>query len=67
MNGRTVLSKEQKKVLVNSFIERVNPYNPPKADFKVDLRAYSKYLYDNNLSGEDVTPEIMNMFVQRKC
>ena len=63
MNGQTVLSKDD---IIKNFIERVNPYDPPKADYKMDLRAYARYVYDNNLTGDKITAEIMNMFVQKK-
>ncbi len=63
MNGQTVLSKKQKDEMIKDFIERVNPYNPQKSDKTVDLRAYAKYVKEKGLSGKEITPEIMNMFV----
>lgn len=65
MNGQTVLSRNEKNEIIKEFIERVNPYDPPKPSYKIDLRAYAKYLDENNIEGKDVTDEIMSMFIKK--
>lgn len=65
MNGQIVLSKTNKKQMVEDFIHRVNPYDPPKGEFSVDLRAYAKYVEKNKLTGKDITKEILDMFVKK--
>ncbi len=63
MNGQTVLSKNEKREMIREFIERVNPYDPPKPTYKMDLRGYAKYLDENNIQGPDVTEEVMAKFI----
>ena len=63
MNGQTVLSKNEKREMIREFSERVNPYDPPKPTYKMDLRGYAKYLDENNIQGPDVTEEVMAKFI----
>lgn len=55
-------SFEKKQKLVDEFLKNNNVYEP-KTFENFDMHAYSKYIRDNNLSSEDITFEIMNMFV----
>ncbi len=49
--------------LVKEFADRVNPYTPSKCAYRMDYRAYAKYVKENGLTGKDITPEIMEMFI----
>ena len=60
MTGQMSVFK-QKQRLVEEFIERINPYENP-VPLQFDLRGYSKYLKDNNLTGKDVSDEILKKF-----
>ena len=63
MNGQPVLSKKEKDALARRFIANNNPYDPPKCP-SFDLRGYSAFLKQNDVSGKDVTPQMMNMFAR---
>lgn len=43
---------------------RTHPSYAPSKPCNVDLRAFSKYVKDNGLSNEDVTPEMVEKFVK---
>lgn len=58
MNGQM---KSFKQKIVDDFIRKVNPYEKPKP-IAFDLRGYSKFISDNNLSASEITPEIMAQF-----
>jgi len=63
MNGQMTLS--EKNALAQEFIKRVNPYEKTKPSYIVDLRAYAKYVKENNLNPHDITKEIMMKFVKQ--
>ncbi len=63
MNGQTVLFNNPKDALVKEFVERVNLFTPSKCEYKMDYRAYAKYVKENCLTRKDITPEIMEMFI----
>lgn len=53
--------KSFKQKIVDDFIRKVNLYEKPKP-IAFDLRGYSKFISDNNLSVSEITPEIMAQF-----
>lgn len=59
MNGKMISRKQH---IVDEFIKRVDPFKK-HAPINVDLRAYSRYIRENNIPTEKITPEIMNQFV----
>lgn len=60
MRGRKMSFKEKNNA-VQEFIGRVKPYEkPPKLNF--DLRGYAKYLSENNIPGNKVPQNVINMF-----
>lgn len=62
MSGQMISRKQH---IVDAFMKRVGPFK--KHDpINVDLRAYSKYIRENNIPTEKITPEIMNKFVVRQ-
>ncbi len=63
MNGQAVLFNNPKDALVREFVERVNPFVPTKCEYRMDYRAYAKYVKEHGLTGKDITPEIMEMFI----
>ncbi len=65
MNGQKVLSKKEKRMMMQDYVKKYNPYKETKAPYQMDLRQYAKYAEDNSLCGEDITPEIMEMFVAK--
>lgn len=62
MSGQRKNYSEYKKEM-DEFIRTHPPYAPSKP-CSVDLRAFSKYVKENGLSNEDVTPEIVEMFIK---
>ena len=48
---------------INEYVKKHPPYAPSKP-CNVDLRAFSKYLKENGLTNEDITPEIVEMFTK---
>lgn len=51
------------KTEMDEYIRTHPPYAPSKP-CNVDLRAFSKYLKENGLTNEDITPEIVEMFTK---
>ena len=45
----------------DDFISRINPYEKPRP-LKFDLRGYSKFVTENNLSADEITDKIMEKF-----
>lgn len=62
MSGQRKNYSEYKKEM-DDYIRTHPPYVPSKP-CNVDLRAFSKYVKENGLSNEEVTPEIVEMFVK---
>ncbi len=62
MSGQRKNYSEYKKEM-DEFIRTHPPYASSKP-CNVDLRAFSKYVKENGLSNEDVTPEIVEMFIK---
>ena len=60
MNGQ-MMSFKEKNTIVDNFISRINPYEKPHP-LKFDLRGYSKYVTENNLSADEITDKIMEKF-----
>ena len=60
MDGQE-LSYDQKNEIITRFIEMVDPYKP-LVPLRFDLRGYAKYVEENNLTGEDITDDILLMF-----
>lgn len=54
---------KQNKVEMDEYIKTHQPYAPIKP-CNVDLRALSKYVKENGLSNEDITPEIVEVFTK---
>lgn len=48
---------------MDEYIRTHPPYAPSKT-CNVDLRGFSKYVKENGLSNEDITPEIVEMFTK---
>ena len=46
---------------INEYVETHNIYGPHES-LNMDLRAYFKYVEENNLSNDDITPEMVEMF-----
>lgn len=64
MNGQMKYCNSQKRS-VDEFIKRVNPYEKcgnVKVNF--DIRSYVAYLKENNISGKNVSDEILRKFVK---
>lgn len=59
MNGR--MTKSERDRIVRDYIKRCDPYTKKETP-KFDMRGYANYLEQNNIKGNDVTPEIMAMF-----
>ncbi len=56
------MTRAEKRRLADEYIKRTDPYT--HHDFPtVDLRAYMRYVKENNLSPRDVTSEVMAQFV----
>ena len=63
MSGQTKVCSD-KKNLVDEYVKKYDPYTQQEGlDF--DLRGYSSYVEEHNLSVKDITPDIMNMFVRK--
>ena len=60
MNGQMRTSKQN---IIDDFLKRVDPYKKP-LPISFDLRAYSKYVSENGLKADQITPEIMNRFIR---
>ena len=50
---------------MNEYIRTHPPYAPHEP-LNVDLRALSRYMTENNISNQDVTPEIVEKFELKK-
>lgn len=59
MNGQ--MTKSERDKVVKDYIKRVDPYTKKQIP-KFDMRGYANYLEQNNIRGNEVTPEIMSMF-----
>lgn len=59
MNGAT---KNYNQTIVENFIKQCNPYKPSKSP-NIDLRAYARYIKENSLTADKITPEIMEKFM----
>lgn len=46
---------------ITEYVETHNIYGPHEP-LNMDLRAYFQYVKENNLSNEEITPEIVEMF-----
>lgn len=60
MIGPTRLSNPKQNI-VEEFISRVNPYEK-MTPLKFDLRSYSKYVKENKISADKITPDILKKF-----
>ena len=59
MNGQMTYTEKIK--MVEEFIDTVNPYdNPPVLNF--DMRGYVNYIKENNLTSDNITEDVLNMF-----
>ena len=59
MNGQKTFN--EKLNIAEKFIATVNPYEKsPNLNF--DLRGYAQYVKEHNLTGKDITADVMNMF-----
>ena len=59
MNGQMTYTEKIK--MVEGFIDTVNPYdNPPVLNF--DMRGYANYIKENNLTSDNITEDVLNMF-----
>lgn len=56
--------RKNKKQIAEEFIQRVNPYEASEEKRYIDLRAYTDYVKKNNLSGEDITEDILKLFTK---
>ena len=63
MNGQ-MKSYNEKKSIANEFIRQNNPYEK-KPSLNFDLRKYATYVKENGLKADEITPQIMNMFVKK--
>ncbi len=50
---------------INDYVETHNIYGPHEP-LNMDLRAYFRYVKENNLSSEEITPDIVEMFRIKK-
>ena len=58
------MTRAEKRKMVDDYIKRTNPYT--HHDFPaVDLRAYMRYVKENNISPRDVTPDVMARFLMK--
>jgi hypothetical protein len=55
------MSFKEKQQMIQSFIEKVNPYET-KPGLEFDLRGYAKYLSEHNIPGNNVPPSVVKMF-----
>lgn len=62
MSGQRKNYSEYKNEM-DEYIKTHPPYAPSKP-CNVDLRAFSKYLKENGLSNEVITPEIVEKFTK---
>lgn len=60
MNGQVKTFREKQNI-VEQFVSAVNPYEKQQ-NIHFDLRAYAKFIEDNNISASKVTNEILNKF-----
>ena len=60
MNGQ-VRTFREKQNIVEQFIASMNPYEKQQ-NIHFDLRAYAKFVEENNISASEVTNEILNKF-----
>lgn len=51
-------TKSYKREIVENYVKEHDPYHFVPLEF--DLRGYADYIKRNNLSVEDLTPEVMN-------
>lgn len=61
MAGQMNVFKER-QTKIDNLIEKVNPYKKLEP-LNFDLRAYYKYIEENNISGEDIPQEILDRFI----
>ena len=46
---------------INEYVKKHPPYGKQEP-LDIDLRAFSRYLKENNISSNEVTPEVINKF-----
>ena len=56
------MKRSEKRKAVDDFVNRTNLYASPPIEVGVDIRKYAAYVQENNLSGRDVTPDIISRF-----
>ncbi|MBQ8326923.1 MAG: hypothetical protein IJX86_07595 [Lachnospiraceae bacterium] len=61
MNGQKNSCKS-KRTLVDEYVKEHNPYNQGDK-LEYDIRGYSSYVKEHQIKVEEITPEIMNMFL----
>lgn len=60
MNGQ-MKSYKEKMTIVDEYLSRFDPYKKLEP-LKFDLRGYAKYLKENNISGKNVSTDVVKMF-----
>jgi len=63
MNGQKK-SSDTKQNIVDDFIKRVPPYDE-MVPLEFDIRGYSQYVKENDLSEEDITSDILKQFEKK--
>lgn len=61
MNGQTSAFR---KATAEKFISENNPYKK-REPINFDLRAYSSYVRENNLTARQITPQILEKFIKK--
>lgn len=69
MNGQKALSKKERRrkkriqTEYRKYLKRVDIYHGiTPYDYNFDIKAYSRYLEENNIPTKDVTPELCEKF-----
>ena len=64
MSGQRKSSKE-KDALIYEYLEKNDIYSPKRYGYKVDFKGYAAFIRDNNISFEDITPEMAKPFMTK--
>ena len=59
MNGQTSAFR---RAAAEKFISKNNPYQK-REPVNFDLRAYSSYVRENNLTARQITPQLLEKFI----
>ena len=54
--------KNEKQKIIDDFIKRVDPYKKPEP-LNFDLRGYSAYIKEHNLSAVDIDESVFKKFI----